>query len=92
MTNLRGSIHESQTLTPSTPIEQLDWFPLGNAAIYRTQGTITALNLDGVTILSQTALWTDLAGSFWLSPDGATLSSLVETQEGWQWWTRKLQN
>ncbi len=87
------SAHETQTLTRfSTPIEQIDWYPKGNAPIYRSDGSIVALNLDGGTILSQTTLTTDLLGEFWLDPDGAILSILVETQEGtWEWWTKPLQ-
>lgn len=85
--------HETQTLTRlSTLIEQLDWYPQGNTPIYRAGGSTIALNLSGTTILSQTTLTTDLLGSFWLDPDGKTLSTLVETQEDvWEWWTRPLQ-
>lgn len=87
------SAHEMTTLTRlSTPIEGLDWHPEGNSAMYQTAGDTLALTLDGATILSQTVLATDLSGSFWLSPDGSSLSILQETAVGFEWWTRALQN
>ena len=87
------SAHETQTLTRlSTQIEQLDWHPKGANAIYRSDGTTVALNLDGSTTLSQTILATGLKGSFWISPDGKMLSTLLQTETGLEWWTRMLQN
>lgn len=87
------SAHETQTLTRlSTQIEQLDWYPQGTCAIYRSDGTTMALNLDGTTVLSQTVLATGLGGSFWISHDGNTLSTLLQTETGWEWWKRNLQN
>lgn len=87
------SAHETQTITRlSTPIDQLNWHPKGSSAIYQTNGETVAINLDGGTILSQTVLAKDLRGSFWLSQDGNGFSTLLETQTGWEWWTRALQN
>ncbi len=87
------SAHETETLTRlSTPIEELDWYPKGTCAVYRSSGVTVALNLDGSNTLSQTTLAQGLEGSFWISPDGLTLSTLFQTQSGWEWWTRALQN
>lgn len=87
------SAHEAQTITRlSTVIDQLDWHPDGSCAIYQSDGDTLALNLDGANILSQTVLATDLAGTFWLNPNGSSLSTLVETETGSQWWIRALQN
>ncbi|MBI4257276.1 PEGA domain-containing protein [Candidatus Uhrbacteria bacterium] len=87
------SAHETQTITRlSTPIDALDWYPEGNCVLYRSGGELVALNLDDVTILSQTVLTTNLPGTFWLNPNGTSLSSLIQTQTGWEWWTRALQN
>ncbi|MBI4592254.1 PEGA domain-containing protein [Candidatus Uhrbacteria bacterium] len=85
--------HETQTLTRlSTPITHVDWFPIGSALVYQSDGQTIALNTDGSTILSQTTLGTSLAGTFWIRPDGTNLSLLRETDETWEWWTRTLQN
>ncbi|MCR4314560.1 MAG: PEGA domain-containing protein, partial [Candidatus Uhrbacteria bacterium] len=87
------SAHETSTITRlSTPIDGIDWLPKGSSAIYQTNGKTVAINLDGTTILSQTFLATNLDGTFWLSPDGSFLYVLQETQTGWEWWTRNLQN
>ena len=87
------SAHETSTITRlSTPIDGLAWHPKGNSAIYQTDGDTFALNLIGATTLSQTVLAEDVGGMFWLSPDGSSLFVLQETETGWEWWSRELQN
>lgn len=84
--------HESQTITRlSTTIDQVDWFPKGSTALYRSGGEIVAINLYGATILSQTSLAQDLPGTFWISHDGTSLWALVLADGTWQWWERPLQ-
>lgn len=84
--------HETRTLTRlSTQIDQLDWYPTGSA-LYQTGGQTFALNLDGTTILSLTLLLEGLSGTFWIDPVGKQMHILTETGQGFDWWTRNLQN
>lgn len=86
-------MHETQTLTRlSTQIDRVDWYPTGTTAIYQTQGRTVAMSLDNATILSQTLLLDELLGTFWIDSAGKQMHVLVETEEGFEWWTRDLQN
>lgn len=87
------STHETQTLTRlSHPIDHLDWYPFGTTILYQTDGNLEALNLENATTLSQTHLASGFSGTFWIDPEGKNLHHIESTQDGWQWWTRALQN
>ncbi|MBI2473095.1 PEGA domain-containing protein [Candidatus Uhrbacteria bacterium] len=85
--------HQTDTLVRlSRPITHLDWYPEGNTAIYQSDGTTTALTLDGARILSQTILLKDLPGIFWIDRQGTTLHLFQQSSSQWDWYKRPLQN
>ena len=85
--------HQTDTLVRlSRPITHLDWYPEGNTAIYQSDGTTTAMTLDGAHILSQTILLKELSGIFWIDQKGTTLHLFQQTPSQWDWYKRPLQN
>lgn len=87
------SAHETQTVTRlSTPIEYVDWYPVGTTAIFHSGGQTVALTLDGGNILSQTVLSENLEGNLWIDAQGRQLHVLDPIEGAVEWWTRALQN